>query len=204
MPDLSSSCREADLPLIERAQRGDKTAFDALVLKYRRRLVRLLTRWVWDAGEVEDIVQESFLKAYKALSLFRRESAFYTWIYRIGVNTAKNHLAEMRRRVPTVSQCDDEEFSPLHDGEQPGEADTPEHLMVSKQMASVLNETLEELPEELRTAIVLREIDGLSYGDIAARMKCPTGTVRSRIFRAREAFASRLRPLIEARNGERW
>ena len=198
------SDREIDQKLVERAQRGDKHAFELLVSKYQRKLARLLSRFIRDATEVEDVTQEAFIKAYRALPSFRGDSAFYTWLYRIGINTAKNYLVAMGRRAPTTTEIDSEEAEGFEDGDQLRDLNTPENEMMSRQVAETVNQTLEELPEELRTAITLREIEGLSYEDIANIMACPIGTVRSRIFRAREAIAERLRPLLGTRKDRRW
>jgi len=196
--------REIDQQLVERAQRGDKTAFELLVAKYQRKLARLLSRFIRDPAEVEDVAQEAFIKAYRALPSFRGESAFYTWLYRIGINTAKNYLVAMGRRAPTTTEFDSEDAENFEDGDQLRDANTPENELMSKQIAQTVNDTMEALPEELRTAIVLREIDGLSYEEIATVMNCPIGTVRSRIFRARETIAERLRPLLETSKDKRW
>jgi len=198
------SDREVDQQLVERAQRGDKQAFELLVSKYQRKLARLLSRFIRDATEVEDVTQEAFIKAYRALPTFRGDSAFYTWLYRIGINTAKNYLAAMGRRAPTTTEIDSEEAEGYEDGEQLRDLNTPENQMMSRQVAETVNQTLESLPEELRSAITLREIEGLSYDDIADIMNCPIGTVRSRIFRAREAIAAKLRPLLDTPKDRRW
>jgi len=198
------SDREIDQQLVERAQRGDKRAFDLLVSKYQRKLARLLSRFIRDSTEVEDVTQEAFIKAYRALPTFRGDSAFYTWLYRIGINTAKNYLVAMGRRAPTTTNIDSEEAEGFEDGDQLRDLNTPEDELASKQVAETVNQTLGELPEELRTAITLREIEGLSYEDIANIMNCPIGTVRSRIFRAREAIAEKLRPLLGTRQDRRW
>ena len=196
--------REVDHQLVERAQRGDKHAFELLVVKYQRKLARLLSRFIRDASEVEDVTQEAFIKAYRALPSFRGESAFYTWLYRIGINTAKNYLVAMGRRAPTVTGVDNEEAEDIEQGDQLKDLNTPESQMMSRQIAETVNQTLQELPEELRTAITLREIDGLRYEEIAQIMNCPIGTVRSRIFRAREAIAERLRPQLGTAKDRRW
>jgi RNA polymerase sigma-70 factor, ECF subfamily len=198
------SDREIDQQLVERAQSGDKHAFELLVAKYQRKLQRLLSRFIRDATEVEDVTQEAFIKAYRALPSFRGDSAFYTWLYRIGINTAKNHLVAMGRRAPTTTDIDAEEAEGFEDGDQLRDLNTPENEMMSRQVGETVNQTLESLPEELRTAITLREIEGLSYEDIANIMNCPIGTVRSRIFRAREAIADRLRPLLGTSKDRRW
>jgi RNA polymerase sigma-70 factor (ECF subfamily) len=198
------SDREVDQQLVERAQRGDKKAFELLVSKYQRKLARLLSRFIRDAAEVEDVTQEAFIKAYRALPTFRGDSAFYTWLYRIGINTAKNYLVAMGRRAPTTTEIDSEEAEGFEDGDQLRDLNTPENELATRQIAETVNQTLSELPEELRTAITLREIEGLSYEDIANIMNCPIGTVRSRIFRAREAIAAKLRPMLGTRNDRRW
>lgn len=196
--------RELDRELVERAQRGDKHAFGLLVSKYQRKLARLLSRYIRDPAEVEDVGQEAFIKAYRALPSFRGDSAFYTWLYRIGINTAKNYLVALGRRAPTTTEKDSDEAEGFEDGEQLRDINTPESVLMSRQIADTVNETMEHLPEELRTAITLREIEGLSYDEIAAVMDCPIGTVRSRIFRAREAISDKLRPLVDARKDKRW
>ncbi|MCZ7564315.1 MAG: RNA polymerase sigma factor RpoE [Burkholderiales bacterium] len=196
--------REIDQQLVERAQRGEKQAFDLLVAKYQRKLWRLLSRFIRDPAEVEDVAQEAFIKAYRALPSFRGDSAFYTWLYRIGINTAKNYLVAMGRRAPTTTEFDSEEAEGFDDGDQLRDINTPESMMMSKQIATTVNQTMEDLPDELRTAITLREIEGLSYEEIASIMNCPIGTVRSRIFRAREAIAAKLRPLIDTHRDRRW
>jgi RNA polymerase sigma-70 factor (ECF subfamily) len=196
--------RELDRQLVERAQRGDKHAFELLVSKYQRKLARLLSRFIRDPVEVEDVAQEAFIKAYRALPSFRGDSAFYTWLYRIGINTAKNYLVAMGRRAPTTTEFDSEDAESFEDGDQLRDINTPESMLMSAEIARTVNDTLEELPEELRNAITLRELEGLSYEDIATIMGCPIGTVRSRIFRAREAIAERLRPLLDTSKDKRW
>ena len=196
--------REVDQQLVERAQRGDKRAFELLVMKYQRKLGRLLSRMVRDPAEVEDVTQEAFIKAYRALPSFRGESAFYTWLYRIGINTAKNYLVAMGRRAPTSTGFDHEEAENFEDAEQLRDTATPENELIGKQIAETVNRAMDQLPEDLRTAITLREIDGLSYEEIADVMKCPIGTVRSRIFRAREAIAAELRPMLGTEENRRW
>jgi len=198
------SDREVDQQLVERAQRGDKKAFELLVSKYQRKLARLLSRFIRDGAEVEDVTQEAFIKAYRALPTFRGDSAFYTWLYRIGINTAKNYLVAMGRRAPTTTEIDSEEAEGYEDADQLRDLNTPENELASRQIADTVNQTLAELPEELRTAITLREIEGLSYEDIANIMNCPIGTVRSRIYRAREAIAAKLRPMLGTRDDRRW
>ena len=194
----------SDLSLVRRVQRGDKGAFDALVLKYQHKLVKLVMRYVRNPAEAEDIAQEAFIKAYRALPQFRGESAFYTWLYRIAVNTAKNYLATQGRRAPTSTEADAEEAETFSDADQLRDINTPESMLMSKQIAETVNAAMALLPEELRTAITLREIEGLSYEEIAEMMDCPIGTVRSRIFRAREAIAAKLRPLLDTPEGKRW
>ena len=196
--------RDADWQLVERVQRGDKQAFDLLVAKYQRKLFRLLSRLVRDQSEIEDVAQEAFIKAYRALPNFRGESAFYTWLYRIAINTAKNYMVAQGRRAPTQTEADIEDAENFEDGESLRTEDTPDRMLLSKQVAEAVNRAIERLPEELRTAIVLRELEGLSYDEIAASMNCPIGTVRSRIFRAREAVAEELRPLLETNKDRRW
>jgi RNA polymerase sigma-70 factor (ECF subfamily) len=196
--------REVDQQLVERAQRGDKAAFELLVAKYQRKLVRLLSRFIRDPTEVEDVAQEAFIKAYRALPSFRGDSAFYTWLYRIGINTAKNYLVAMGRRAPTVSETESPDSEGSEESGQVPDYNTPENELMSRQIAETVNKAVEDLPEELRTAITLRELEGLSYEDIAGIMNCPIGTVRSRIFRAREAIAEKLRPQLETRKDRRW
>jgi RNA polymerase sigma-70 factor (ECF subfamily) len=197
-----------DAELVERARRGDSRAFEMLVVKYQRRLERLIMRIVRDPELVQDIAQESFVRAYRALPQFRGESAFYTWLYRIAVNTAKKALMELKRdpvvlESALVSDSDDDDETYRSDREL-SHGETPEALLASKEIAQTVNAAIEALSEDLRQAITLREIEGLSYEEIAVVMNCPIGTVRSRIFRAREAIAQRLRPLLDTREGERW
>jgi RNA polymerase sigma-70 factor (ECF subfamily) len=187
--------REIDQQLVERVQRGDKTAFDLLVRKYQFRLAKLVSRYVSDRAEVEDVTQEAFIKAYRALKGFRGESAFYTWLYRIAINTAKNYLVSMGRRPPR-SDIDAEEAEGMTNATELREINTPESSMLRDEIAETVRQTIETLPDDLRTAITLREFDGLSYDEIASIMDCPIGTVRSRIFRAREAIDNELKPLI--------
>jgi RNA polymerase sigma-70 factor (ECF subfamily) len=198
---------DVDAELVQRAKSGEVRAFEMLVVKYQRRIERLIGRMVRDTDLVPDIAQETFIRAYRALPQFRGDSAFYTWLYRIAVNSAKKALSDMKRD-PTVTESalrpagEDEETSraetELSDGE------TPEAVMASKEIAAAVNAAVEALSEDLRQAITLREIEGLSYEEIAETMNCPIGTVRSRIFRAREAIALKLRPLLDTRQGERW
>lgn len=196
--------REIDQQLVERVQGGDKHAFDLLVIKYQRKLARLLSQFIRDPAEVEDVTQEAFIKAYRALPSFRGDSAFYTWLYRIGVNTAKNFLVSQGRKLPTLQGFDNEDAEDFESNVLLKEVNTPESELMSQQIAQTVNQTLDSLPEELRTAIVLREIDGLSYEEIANIMNCPIGTVRSRIFRAREAISEQLRPLLGTSKDKRW
>ena len=198
---------DADAPLVERVKLGDVKAFEMLVVKYQRRIERLIGRMVRDVDLVPDIAQETFIRAYRAMPKFRGESAFYTWLYRIAVNTAKKALMELKRD-PLVSESsrasrdDDDETSRVENELSDGE--TPDAVLASKQIAAAVNFAIEALSDDLRQAITLREIEGLSYEEIAELMNCPIGTVRSRIFRAREAIALRLRPLLDTRDGERW
>lgn len=198
---------DADAQLVERVKQGDKRAFEMLVIKYQRRIERLIGRMVRDVDLVPDIAQETFIRAYRALPQFRGDSAFYTWLYRIAVNTAKKALVELKRD-PLVAEGallgrdDDDETSRVENELSDGE--TPEALLASKEIAATVNAAIEALSEDLRQAITLREIEGLSYEEIADVMNCPIGTVRSRIFRAREAIATKLRPLLDTREGERW
>jgi len=198
------SDREVDQLLVERAQRGDRRAFELLVTKYQRKLSRLLSRFIRDSAEVEDVAQEAFIKAYRALPSFRGESAFYTWLYRIGINTAKNYLVSLGRRAPTTTEFDNDEAEDFEDAALLREVNTPESELLTKEIAATVNRTVEALPEELRTAIVLREIEGLSYEEIAEAMNCPIGTVRSRIFRAREQISEQLKPLLDVGKDKRW
>ncbi|KAF7599092.1 MAG: RNA polymerase sigma factor RpoE [Candidatus Dactylopiibacterium carminicum] len=198
------SDREIDQQLVERVQRGDKQAFGLLVSKYQRKLGRLLSRMIRDPAEVEDVTQEAFIKAYRALSSFRGESAFYTWLYRIGINTAKNYIVSKGRRAPTSTEIELDDAEQYAEGDLLRDADTPERLLHTKQIGQTVELALADLPDDLRTAITLREIEGLSYEEIATVMDCPIGTVRSRIFRAREAISERLRPLLDVAPDKRW
>ncbi|MBB1061132.1 RNA polymerase sigma factor RpoE [Marilutibacter spongiae] len=185
-----------DQELVRRVQQGDSAAFDALVRKYQHRIVGLVGRYVSDWSECQDVAQETFIRAYRALGNFRGDAQFYTWLHRIAVNTAKNHLVAQNRRPPTddVDAADAEQFD---GGIRLRDTDTPEHELMRQQVERSVMDTVESLPEELRVAITLREVEGLSYEEIARQMDCPIGTVRSRIFRAREAIDERLRPLLD-------
>jgi RNA polymerase sigma-70 factor (ECF subfamily) len=201
------SVENGDLSLVRRVQAGERAAYDLLVLKYQHKVVKLVMRYVRNPADAEDVAQDAFIKAYRALPQFRGDSAFYTWLYRIAVNTAKKALMEMKRD-PTVTESalaardDEDETSRVENELSDGE--TPDAVLASKQVAAAVNSAMLSLSEELRQAITLREIEGLSYEEIAELMNCPIGTVRSRIFRAREAIAERLRPLLGTREGDRW
>jgi RNA polymerase sigma-70 factor (ECF subfamily) len=196
--------RDADQLLVERVQAGDRQAFGLLVSKYQRKLLRLVSRLVRDPAEAKDVAQETFIKAYRALPNFRGESAFYTWLYRIGMNTAKNWLASSGRRMSQTSSLDGDEDESPPDSDQLRDDETPERVLMSRQIGETVNAAMERLPEDLRTAITLREIDGLSYEEISDVMNCPIGTVRSRIFRARDYIAKELRPLLDTAPDRRW
>ena len=198
---------DADALLVERVKQGDKRAFEMLVVKYQRRVIRLISRMVRDSDLVEDIAQETFIRVYRALPQFRGESAFYTWLYRIAVNTARKSLMDLKRDplVLAASGAPESEIDETSRVEsEPSTGETPEALLASKEIAAAVNVAVAALSEDLRQAITLREIEGLSYEEIAELMNCPIGTVRSRIFRAREAIAARLRPLLDTRDGKRW
>lgn len=197
---------DADAMLVQRAAAGDHKAFELLVIKYQRRIQRLIGRMVRDVDLVEDIAQETFIRAYRALAQFRGDAQFYTWLYRIAVNTAKKALMDLKRN-PTVSENfyksgDDDESSPIEN--ELSSPETPDAVLASKEIAEMVNAVMEALPEELRQAITLREIEGLSYEEISEAMNCPIGTVRSRIFRAREAISEKIKPLLENQTGKRW
>tara|TARA_B100001250_G_scaffold376003_1_gene363984 strand:- start:394 stop:1017 length:624 start_codon:yes stop_codon:yes gene_type:complete len=198
---------DSDAQLVARTLAGDDRAFELLVIKYQRRIQRLIARMVRDVDLVEDIAQESFIRAYRALHQFRGDAQFYTWLYRIAVNTAKKTLLDLKHD-PLLTEAalrpagdDDETFQP---GNEPTAEETPESLLAAREIAAAVQAALEALPEDLRQAVTLREIEGLSYEDIAAVMACPIGTVRSRIFRAREAISARVRPLLDRQTGKRW
>ena len=198
--------READQVLVSRVQAGDQGAFNLLVLKYQRKVLRLVSRLIRDPEEVEDVVQEAFIKAYRALPQFRGDSAFYTWLYRIAVNTAKNHLVSLGKQpIPMTDLAPDEEDTESFESQAViSDNQTPESLLLSRQIAETVNRSIEALPPDLRAAITLREIEGLSYEEIAEAMNCPIGTVRSRIFRAREVISAALRPLLYTPDHKRW
>lgn len=187
---------EVDQALILRVQQGDKAAFDLLVRKYQHKVAGLISRYISDWSECQDVAQETFIRAYRALANFRGDSQFYTWLYKIAVNTAKNHLVAQKRRPPTddIEVGDAEQFQ---SGERLRNNDTPEHELLRQEIEMTVTHAVDQLPDDLRTAITLREVDGLSYEEISEAMSCPIGTVRSRIFRAREAIDARLRPLLD-------
>jgi RNA polymerase sigma-70 factor (ECF subfamily) len=199
---------DSDLRLVERTVAGDQRAYELLVIKYQRRIERLVGRMVRDVDLVQDITQETFLRAYRALHQFRGEAQFYTWLYRIAVNTAKKALVDLKRN-PVITESalrgggDDDDETSLLDRELTSD-ETPETVLAAQEIAAAVNAAMEALPEDLRQAVTLREIEGLSYEEIAAAMNCPIGTVRSRIFRAREAISARVKPLLEKRSGKRW
>jgi len=188
--------RKIDHALVEKVRQGDKTAFDILVLKYQNKIIKLINRYVHDPDEAMDVAQDAFLKAYRAIDRFRGESAFYTWLYRIAINTAKNHLVASGRRPPG-GDIDAQEAEQYEGATGLKEYDTPEHLVLKNEIQTTIARAIDELPDDLRTAIALRELEGMSYEEIAETMECPIGTVRSRIFRAREAIDSKLKPLLE-------
>ena len=192
-----------DQQLVVKVQEGDKRAFDLLVLKYQHKVHAIVSRFVRDTDEVADVVQEAFIKAYRALPKFRGESQFYTWLYRIGINTAKNYLVKLGKRPKAMNDVEIEDIENFEEAQDLRNLETPESSMMSSQIITSVNQTIESLPDELKEAISLREMDGLSYEEIAEIMQCPIGTVRSRIFRAREAIAEKLKPLIEESN-KRW
>jgi len=206
LPPLPDKAPDSDAQLVERSVAGDQKAFELLVIKYQRRIQRLIGRMVRDVDLVEDIAQDTFIRAYRALAQFRGEAQFYTWLYRIAINTAKKALMDLKRN-PTVSENayksdDDDETSPVEN--ELTSSETPDAVLASKEIAQIINAAMEALPEELREAITLREIEGLSYEEISVAMSCPVGTVRSRIFRAREAISVKVKPLLENQSGKRW
>lgn len=188
--------RDVDAALVARVQRGDKRAFDLLVLKYQRKIMRLLSRMIRDPAEIEDVTQEAFIKAYRALPQFRGDSAFYTWLYRIAINTARNWQAANGRRPVSSSVIETDDGETFDEIDNLTDISTPESMLASRQIAETVNAAIQALAEDLRTAILLREIEGMSYEDIAQAMSCPIGTVRSRIFRAREAIAAQLKSVL--------
>jgi RNA polymerase sigma-70 factor (ECF subfamily) len=206
----SSPSSDADTLLVQRTLAGDQRAFEMLVVKYQRRVERLIGRMVRDSDLVQDIAQETFIRAYRALGQFRGEAQFYTWLYRIAVNTAKKQLMELKRDpvvlMSSLKSADEDETSGVeHElNGQVADAETPEAVLASKEIAEAVNAAMEALPKELGQAIVLREIEGLSYEEIAEALDCPIGTVRSRIFRAREAISARIKPMLERQTGKRW
>lgn len=210
MTDPLNSSSQADAQLVQRTLEGDARAFEMLVIKYQRRVERLIGRMVRDTDLVQDIAQETFIRAYRALGQFRGEAQFYTWLYRIAVNTAKKQLMEMKRDPVILSSSlkssdDDETSSPEPElNAQVADAETPEALLASKEIAIAVNAAMEALPKELAQAITLREIEGLSYEEIALALDRPIGTVRSRIFRAREAISARIKPMLDRQTGKRW
>ncbi|NDP63982.1 RNA polymerase sigma factor RpoE [Polaromonas sp.] len=206
LPPAAEKAADSDALLVQRTVAGDQKAFELLVIKYQRRIQRLIGRMVRDVDLVEDIAQETFIRAYRALGQFRGEAQFYTWLYRIAVNTAKKALMDLKRN-PTVSENayksdDDDETSRVEN--ELTSPETPETVLASKEIANIINQAMQDLPEELREAITLREIEGLSYEEISEAMNCPIGTVRSRIFRAREAISAKVKPLLENQTGKRW
>ena len=204
---VASAATDSDLMLVERTVAGDQHAFELLVIKYQRRIQRLIGRMVRDVDLVEDIAQDTFIRAYRALHQFRGDAQFYTWLYRIAVNTAKKALMELKHD-PTVSESSfrsaDDENETSQPRNEPTSNETPESVLAAKEIGAVVNAAMEALPEELRQAVTLREIEGLTYEEIAAVMACPIGTVRSRIFRAREAISAKIRPMLESQIGKRW
>jgi RNA polymerase sigma-70 factor (ECF subfamily) len=204
--DNLQTAQATDLALVERTLAGDQRAYGLLVLKYQRRIQRLIGRMVRDVDLVEDIAQETFIRAYRALHQFRGDAQFYTWLYRIAVNTAKKSLLELKREPAVLhsSQTSEEEDETSWQINEPSTDETPETLLAAKEIAAVVNAAMDELAQDLREAIVLREIEGLSYDEISVAMDCPIGTVRSRIFRAREAISARIKPLLDKQTSKRW
>ena len=196
--------RQIDQVLVERAQKGEQKAFEMLMSKYQRRLIRLISRFVKDEHEVNDVAQEAMIRAYRALPNFRSESAFYTWLYRIAINTAKNFLVISGKQPVVSAEAANEDGDILDLSDQIADYHTPEAEMINREILQTVESTISHLPEDLRKAITLREMDGLSYEEIAKIMDCPIGTVRSRIFRAREVIAKDLRPLLETSENQRW
>ena len=196
MSSYNKYSEQLDEDLVQRVQRGDKTAFDFLVVKYQHKIIQLVNRFVKDPSEAQDVAQETFIKAYRALGSFRGDAAFYTWLYRIAINTAKNYLVSRTRRSSNY-QVDIQEAEAIENASQLQGLETPERLLLNQEIIDTIKTTMDQLPEEMRTAIMLREFDGMSYEEIAEAMDCPVGTVRSRIFRAREAIDIKLNPLLE-------
>ncbi len=203
----ASAATDSDLMLVQRTVAGDQHSFELLVIKYQRRIQRLIGRMVRDVDLVEDIAQDTFIRAYRALHQFRGDAQFYTWLYRIAVNTAKKALMELKHD-PTVSESSfrsaDDEDETSQPRNEPTSDETPESVLAAKEIGAVVNAAMDALPEELRQAVTLREIEGLTYEEIAVVMACPIGTVRSRIFRAREAISAKIRPMLESQIGKRW
>ena len=206
-PDVTPQPGDSDAMLVERAVAGDQRAFELLVIKYQRRIERLIGRMVRDVDLVEDIAQETFIRAYRALHQFRGDAQFYTWLYRIAVNTAKRFLLKLKND-PAVFQSalqgNDEDDETFQRRSEPSTDETPESVLAAKEIGQAVNAALEALPDDLKQALTLREIDGLSYEEISVVMNCPLGTVRSRIFRAREAVSSKVKPMLEKQTGKRW
>ena len=196
MKEQSGNNAELDKNLVLRVQQGDKSAYDLLVIKYQHRIIQLVNRYVKDPSEAQDVAQEAFIKAYRALGNFRGDSAFYTWLYRIAINTAKNYLVSRSRRYSDY-QIDVMDAEQVENAPQLKAMETPEYLLMNDEIVKVIKSAIEKLPEEMKVAIMLREFEGMSYEDIAQTMECPVGTVRSRIFRAREAIDEKLSPLLD-------
>jgi RNA polymerase sigma-70 factor (ECF subfamily) len=206
-PDLTPQPGDSDAMLVERAVAGDQRAFELLVIKYQRRIERLIGRMVRDVNLVEDIAQETFIRAYRALHQFRGDAQFYTWLYRIAVNTAKRFLLKLKNDpavFQSALQASDEDDETFQRRSEPSTDETPESVLAAKEIGQAVNAALEALPDDLKQALTLREIDGLSYEEISEVMNCPLGTVRSRIFRAREAVSSKVKPMLEKQTGKRW
>ncbi|WP_296160198.1 RNA polymerase sigma factor RpoE [Rhodoferax sp.] len=205
--DFEPQSGDSDAMLVERAVAGDQRAFELLVIKYQRRIERLIGRMVRDANLVEDIAQETFIRAYRALHQFRGDAQFYTWLYRIAVNTAKRFLLKLKHEpavLQSAMQANDEDDETFQRKNEPSTDETPESVLAAKEIGQAVNDALAALPDDLKQALTLREIEGLSYEEIADVMNCPLGTVRSRIFRAREAVSSKVRPMLEKQTGKRW
>jgi RNA polymerase sigma-70 factor, ECF subfamily len=206
-PEAGQQPSDSDAMLVERARAGDQRAFELLVIKYRRRIERLIGRMVRDVDLVEDIAQETFIRAYRALHQFRGDAQFYTWLYRIAVNTAKRFLLKFKNDPAVFQgtlQSNQEEDETFQRKSEPSTDETPESLLAAKEIGQAVNAALDALPNDLKQALTLREIEGLSYEEIADVMNCPLGTVRSRIFRAREAVSAKIKPMLEKQNGKRW